>query len=150
MALDVFHFRFDQPFLFHAWVSRIGDTTRSLVSASDASAPCYNAMHVCLLHLRFILDLHRRTNLASATRLNSTPLDQPRSALPRSLATLPVTNVPVLDLVRLALLPELPVRLDLRLGSKLLEVLKRHDFTANKLVLKVGAAGCEREVAKSS
>jgi hypothetical protein len=97
-------------------------------------------MHVCLLHLRFILDLHRRTDIASTARLD--PLR------PRSLATLPVTDVPVLHLVRLALLPELAVRLDLRLGAKLLEVLKRHDFTANKLVLKVGAARGEREVAK--
>lgn len=42
-------------------------------------------------------------------------------------------------LVRLALLPKLTGSLDCRFGAVLLEILIRHDFTANELVLEVGA-----------
>jgi hypothetical protein len=45
----------------------------------------------------------------------------------------------MLTLVGLALLPEFAGRFDGRLGAVLVEVIIRHDLTADKLVLKVGA-----------
>jgi hypothetical protein len=53
----------------------------------------------------------------------------------------------ILTLVGLALLPELAGRLDGGLGPVLVEVIVRHDLTANELVLEVGA---ERAAVRAS
>lgn len=55
------------------------------------------------------------------------------------LARLPVADIAVHNLVQLALLSELAGRLDLGFGTVLLEVVVRHDFTADKLVFEVRA-----------
>lgn len=51
--------------------------------------------------------------------------------------SLPVADVAVDNLIRLALLAELAGRLDGSLGAVLLEIIVCHDFTTHKLVLKV-------------
>ena len=69
------------------------------------------------------------------------------SLAPSLLPALPITDVPIDNLIRLALLPQLPRRLDQRLCPVLLEIVIRHDLPADELVLKVRASAGRNESA---